>query len=181
MTQSKELSIGEVLQAKEFSDFLHAARDYCIFIETENSLTGIGFLRSVKTHLVQLYFLGLQLPSVYVQTEKDFESNIDNSSMKTVLRFIADRLLFSYYWVLLDPTNMSSSAQIGTGDLQDDLFSIYEDLKQALIVFDTPDASAKENAVWKFKFDFDFHWSEHCIEALSAIHHYLAKNKEENT
>jgi hypothetical protein len=39
------------------------------------------------------------------------------------------------------------------------------------------DIAVKENAIWKFKFDFYYHWGEHCLEALSAIHHHLIENK----
>jgi hypothetical protein len=177
VTPSKEKSVDEILKTAEFSSFLNAARVFCSFIETEKGLTGIDFLRMTQTHLATLYSLGRHLPSIDLQVDKDFESPIDDNAMKLLLNFIADRAPFIYYWVVLNPVDMDNSAQTGTGDLVDDLGDIYKDLKRAIIVFDINDLTAKENAIWKFKFDFDYHWNEHCIEALSSIHHYLAKNQ----
>jgi hypothetical protein len=177
VTPSKEISAEEILKAKHFSDFLNAAKNYCNFIETEDSLTEIQFLSVTQTHLVTLYYLARQLPSVHLQVDKEFESDIDDEQMKALLRFIGARVRFSYYWVVLNPVDMNNLAETGTGDLIDDLGDIYKDLKRALVIFETDDIAAKENAIWKFKFDFDYHWGEHCIEALSAIHHHLAEKK----
>lgn len=165
------------MKAKQFSDFVNAAKNYCNFIETEGSLTETEFLRVTEAHLVTLYSLARQLPSVHLQVGKDFESDIDDKQMKALLSFIGERVPFSYYWVVLNPVDMNKLAETGTGDLIDDLGDIYKDLKRALVFFYTDDIAAKENAIWKFKFDFDYHWGEHCIEALSAIHHYLTENK----
>ena len=156
---------------------MNAARQFCTFIETEDKLTKTEFLRLTETHLVTLYSYGRHLPSVHLQVNKDYESAIEDSVMKALLKSIGNRVPISYYWVVLNPVDINNSAETGTGDLIDDLGDIYRDLKCALIVFDIEDSTAKENAIWTFKFDFDYHWKEHCIEALSAIHHYLAESK----
>ncbi|MCW3075042.1 MAG: hypothetical protein JWP69_2111 [Flaviaesturariibacter sp.] len=97
--------------------------------------------------------------------------------MKTILKSIGGRVPFSYYWVVLNPVDMKNLAETGTGDLVDDLGDIYKDLKRAIVIFDTDDVAAKENIIWRLKFDFDYHWNKHCIEALSAIHHYLNETR----
>jgi hypothetical protein len=177
MTPSKEISADEILKTREFSDFLNSAKSFCSLIEEETSLTGTEFLQTAQTHLIKLYFLGRLLPSIHLQTDKDFETDIDDSTMKSLLQFIGQRVPFSYYWVVLNPVDEKNLAETGTGDLIDDLGDIYNDLKRGLLIFDIEDPAAKENAIWKFKFDFDFHWNEHCIQALSAIHHYLDDKK----
>ena len=128
-------------------------------------------------HLLALYSIARYLPAIQLQVDRDYEDTVNDSVMKPLLKSIGNRVPFSYYWVVLNPVDMNNLAETGTGDLIDDLGDIYKDLKRALIVFDIDERAAKENAIWKFKFDFDYHWNEHCIEALSAIHHYLADNK----
>ena len=177
MTPSTEISADEVLKTDVFSNFLNAAKAFCTFIETEGSFTEIEFLRVTQIHLATLYFHARQIPSVHLRVDKDFESDIDDKQMKLLLKFIGERVPFSYYWVVLNPVDIKNVAEIGTGDLIDDLGDIYRDLRRALIIFETDDIAAKENAIWKFKFDFDFHWNQHCIDALSAIQHYLAENR----
>lgn len=177
MTSPKEILVNEILNTKEFSELLNTAKEYCNFIETESKLTQIEFLREAQTYLITLYSLARHLPLVHLQTDKDFESDIDDNTMELLLKFIGNRVPFPYYWTVLNPVNMNNLAETGTGDLIDDLGDIYKDLKRALLIFDTDHIAAKENAIWKFKFDFDYHWGAHCMEALSAIHHYLIENK----
>lgn len=177
MTPSKEISVDKILKATELSNFLNAAREFCNFMETEKRLTEMEFLQVTQGHLVTLYSFGRHLPSIHLQVDKDFESGIDDNVMKPLLKSIAARVPFSYYWVVLNPVDTNNSADTGIGDLIDDLGDIYKDLKRGIMIFDIDDMAAKQNAIWKFKFDFDFHWNEHCIEALSAIHHYLIKNR----
>jgi hypothetical protein len=177
LTPSNEISAEEIFKAKQFSNFLNAAKDYCNFIETEGSLPESEFLRMTQAHLLTVYSLARQLPSVNLQVNKDFEGHIDDEQMKALLRFISERVPFSYYWSVPNPVDMKNLAECGTGDLIDDLGDIYKDLKCALLVFEVDDIAAKENAIWQFKFDFEYHWGEHCIEALSAIHHYLTERR----
>ena len=103
--------------------------------------------------------------------------DIPSDELKSILKFIAGRVPFSYYWAVLNPVDSENLAETGTGDLVDDLGDTYADLKEALIMFDKNEIDAQENAIWKFKFDFDNHWGEHSIEALYAIHHYLSENR----
>ncbi len=156
---------------------MNLAKKYCNFLETESKMTEIEFLKVIQAHLIELYSFGRNLPSVHLQTCKDFENDIDDNAMKSLLKFTGDRVPFSYYWTVLNAIDMNNLVETGAGDLIDDLGDIYKDLKCVLMIFDTIDSAAKENAIWKFKADFDYHWGDHCIEALSAIHHYLAKNR----
>ena len=162
---------------KEFFDFLNSARKFCSFIETENSLTENEFLLLTQNHLLTLYSTARLIPSVKLKSDKDFEVDIPSDELKSLLKFIAGRVPFSYYWAVLNPFDNQNLAETGTGDLVDDLGDTYADLKEALIMFDKGDIDAQENAIWKFKFDFDNHWGEHCIEALYAIHHYFYANR----
>ncbi len=36
----------------------------------------------------------------------------------------------------------------------------------------------KSLSLWKFKFDFDCHWGDHCINALAAVHYFLQIDAE---
>jgi hypothetical protein len=173
VSTNKEIPVEEILKTDEFKSFLSATREFLIFIETESGLSKREFAEVSQTLLVNLYLLARQLPAIQLTSEKEFESEIDKSTKDSIFKFISDRIPFSYYWVALEPLNMHKSAEWGTGDLTDDLADIYIELKSSLILFDKDDIEAKEEAIWRFKFEFNHHWGDHCIEALSAIHHYL--------
>ncbi len=97
--------------------------------------------------------------------------------MTRILELIGKKAPLSWYWAVLNPVDMDDLPETGTGDLIDDLGDIYNDLKEALTLFNRSNAGAKEHAVWQFKFDHENHWGEHCINALHVIHHYLYKNR----
>jgi len=156
---------------------LLTARSFCSLIETPQSSNEKEFLQIIQRLLLTLYTLGLDLPDIYVSADVDFDTNLSDTEMKRILKFIGARVPFSYYWVVLNPVDMQNLADTGTGDLTDDLGDIYKDLKTTLIMFDKEDSVAKENAVWQFKFDYDSHWNQHAIEALQAIYHYLYENR----
>jgi hypothetical protein len=164
-----------LFNSKELSDFVNAAREYCNFIEAESSLTGTALLQAIQKHLLELYFVATKLPAINLQFNESLDSCVDGDIIKLHLKLIAERLPFSYYWMVLNPSDMNSLAENGTGDLLDDLGDIYKDLRSAIVQFDSKDVAAKEEAVWSFKFDFDSHWGTHCIEVLSVIHRYLAE------
>lgn len=174
---SHNLTIEKILTAKEMNDFINTARSFCLFIETESSLSENDFLLITQQHLLTLYASVTQLPSFEMQNDKDFDAELTEERVRVVLKFISDRVPFTYYWTVLNPVDSNKLAEVGTGDLVDDLVDIYKDIKRGLLIFDEDDLGAKENAIWKFKFDFEFHWGEHCVEALYAIHHYIAGKK----
>jgi len=165
------LLADNIIETKEFSAFMSAAKKFCSFIETDLTVNGNDFIVSAKHHLVSLYFSGLTLPEVELEIGIDIDCA--DLEMKPVLKSIGERVPFSYYWMVLNPFDPNKLADIGAGDLIDDLGDIYKDLKRALILFESNDFGAKEHAVWMFKFDFESHWEQHCVEALYAIQNYL--------
>ncbi|GEO08272.1 DUF5063 domain-containing protein [Segetibacter aerophilus] len=177
MTDTKPLPIDEILRTKEFKSFVECAENFCLFIEKGTADAEKEFLIATQYHLLTLYNLGRNLPSVQLETDTEFDVKLDDKEMKAQLQLIANRVPFSYYWAVLNPVDLNNLAETGTGDLVDDLGDIYKDLKEALILHDKSEIGAMENAIFQFKFGYDNHWGEHCIEALYAIHHYLSQNR----
>lgn len=176
MTQPDHISLDQILAKKAFQDFVEAARNFCLLIETQQSDNPKEFLQTIKRHLLILSALGLDLPQIYLSSDLDLSLNLAETEKKTIRQFISDRVPFSYYWIVLNPTDAENDAEVGAGDLVDDLEETYCDIKCGLIMLDKEDFSAKENGVWKLKFDYDSHWNTHCIEALQVIHDYIADN-----
>jgi hypothetical protein len=177
VTDRKPLPVEQILSAKEFQTFVESAKDFCLFMEKGSADTENEFLITTQYHLLTLYNLGRNLPSVKLETDIEFDVKLDGKQMKALLQAIGDRVPFSYYWAVLNPVDLDNLAKTGTGDLIDDLGDIYQDLKEALILYDKPEIGAMENAIFQFKFGYDNHWGEHCIEALYAIHHYLSQSR----
>lgn len=177
MTHLNDIIIDIALTKKEFQDFLFFARKYCDFVEQKSNSTELENLKSFQTLLIELYRTGKVIPSVTLTHNLEFDTNLDDTTVKFITQTISDKIPFSYYWNLLNPTDSKNLAETACGDLVDDLADIYRDIKEAILMFDIDKIEAKESALWDFKFHYDNHWSEHCIEALFAIHHYLYENR----
>jgi hypothetical protein len=173
----KSIPVHQIITTKEFQTFVETAKGYCLFIEKGNAETQRLFIIETQQHLLTLYSLGRNLPSVKIETDIEFDVTVDDGEMKLLLNSIADRLPFSYYRAVLNPVDKVNLPETGTGDLTDDLGDIYKDLKEALTLYHQKEIGAAENAVFQFKFGYEYHWGEHCIEALYAIHHYLSEHR----
>ena len=167
------MNVDDIIRAQEFRDFYESVIDYCYYIEQDSITSTIDFLHNVRKKLLSLYINALNLPWVDLQSEIEYDNKLDDIEFDNILSYISDKLGDSrFYWQVFDPTNQDDTEPV-CGDLLDDLGDIYKDLKFSLVTFNLDKEDCKENALWQFKFDFDKHWYDHCINALSAIHYYL--------
>lgn len=172
-TLQQNLTTDQILLTKEFSDFYKAAIDFCDFIENYTTTTKADFMQSTRHHLLNLYDTALRLQWVDLQSNIAFDDKLHDKDIKPLLNSISDRLEGSrFYWHVFDPTNENVKEPV-CGDLVDDLGDIYKDLKNSINTFNLDKTGCKEHALWAFKFGFDKHWNDHCINALGALHFYL--------
>jgi hypothetical protein len=153
---------------------LKAADAFCLFIETYESKNSKFFLRLVQEHLLVLYSQMQELSLDNFSVNSDYKpEKIDDAKLKKTQSLIADRLSSGrYYWHVFNPLD-NADLEAVCGDLLDDLFDIYKDIKRSLLLFNDSSNLSKETAMWQFKFEFNNHWGEHCINALYAIHSFL--------
>ncbi len=167
------MTVDEIIQTEEFADFYKSAINYCDFVESYKAETKNDFLQIARHNLLILYSDALKLQWVDLQSNIECEEKLDADKFRKVLAFLEERIGNArYYWHVFDPTN-SKEKEAVCGDLVDDLGDIYKDLKYSIMIFNLDKEDCKEIAIWQFKFDFDKHWDNHCINALSAIHFYL--------
>jgi hypothetical protein len=169
------LSTDELLQTPTFAAYYQAAVDFCAFIEQKESCMPVDFLLATRPYLVRLYDTASALPWVELQSNKDYEEKLTVDTFHAALSSIAERLGEArYYWHVFDPLDDLDITPV-CGDLFDDLGDIYKDIKYALMIFHLGQEECQQNALWQFKCDFNTHWDQHCVNALSAIHFYLKR------
>lgn len=174
------LPFAEAKQASEFTEYYEAAGHFCLFLEESKGLSASGFLNKIRLHLLRLYAAALAMPAVELQSNKEYEDKLSADAFQAVLSRTAEQLGSArYYWHVFDPINDLDINPV-CGDLLDDLGDIYKDLKYSLMIFNLGKEDCEEIALWDLKYDFDAHWSQHCINALSAIHFYL-EHFQQNT
>lgn len=174
MISPVKMSGREILTTQEFLSFLSTARNFCALLETKQSISPKEFLAAIQRHLLILYSCGMNMRAIELQVPTDNEMEIPDIEMESMLRFIGESLQDRYYWHVFDPSDSNDTTSV-CGDLVDDVGDMYKDIKRSLLLFDTGSDEAKENAIWQFKFDFESHWGDHCVNALYAVHYFLQR------
>ena len=165
------LPLKDLIKTPEFIAFYKAAENYCDFIEHYDAHNE-QFLMAAQKHLFELYNVGKALQWVELESEINDDNETESNRRHDELRFIGERLGdCQYYWHVFDPSIENDTEPV-CGDLTDDLGDIYKDLKQGLLMYGIDKEHIKESAVWDFKFFFERHWGEHCINAIYAIHYF---------
>lgn len=169
------MAVDNITQTKDLIDFVEKAKRYCVFIETYKGDNYRRFLELLQKQLIELYSFGQALPVFELPTDRDIEEiDISDRDIEALLSFTSDRLPGRYYWTVFDPT-VDNDTESVCGDLVDDLGDIYKDLKTFLAGFEDADQDVKQNALWHLKWGFDNHWSDHCMNAIYAIHFFLKR------
>lgn len=170
--------VDKITQSQGFITFVETAKNFCSFIETKQSNSYQTFLATIQKQLIELYIYGAGLPEFSSPKDRDIkEVGITDKDIKEILLLIRDRINDPFYWTVFDPTDHNDTASV-CGDLTDDLGDIYKDLKTFLIEFEKGDDNVKQNALWQLKWSFDYHWNDHCMDAIYAIHYFLKNEKE---
>jgi hypothetical protein len=155
-------------------EFLTAAKQFCLFVEDETEQGERDYLLSTQKILLQLYQNAIAVEWVELTSDNDYETTVLQEKIR---QNIASMLKGNqYYWIKNNPIIIVNEP-MACGDLTDDLLDIYTALKQGLNVWQLDTDDSRENALWQFKFDFDSHWGQHCVNALYAIHYFIAARK----
>jgi hypothetical protein len=180
VTQPLNISIDNILKTSELINFLNVARNFCSLIEATQTVRPKEFLLAIQEQLLSLYSHGRNIPKVDLEEDSDIEVEIAVTDYRNITSLIGDKIPFQYYWHVFDPIDDMDTDPV-CGDLIDDLSDIYKDLKNSLFLFDSRNIKVKGEAIWKFKFDFDSHWSNHCANAINVIHYFLQKDNDFHT
>lgn len=164
------MNASEMNTSEHFSTFLQSARDYCDFIESAGRYSEVAFFEYTQKHLITLYINAQSLELVEVTFDSNFPPSLTKDIFLEVRTQLSNIVYSRYYWHMFDPSEQVDINPV-CGDIVDDLGDIYWDLKNAIMLYDKGSEEEVASAIWDFKFLFDHHWGDHCMNAQYAIHH----------
>jgi hypothetical protein len=168
-------SADEIIHTRRFIEFVEEVRRFCDFIEQNSVLDTRSFLQQLQSHLQELYLFGHELPLVDLYFNEEFGDPLPKAALQEISGSIAKRLGDNnYYWYVFDPADENNTAPV-CGDLSEDILSVYQDLKNPLLLFDTQAPAAMESALWSFRSNFTIHWGDHCVNAIYALHYFIQR------
>lgn len=145
--------------------FAEAAERFCAFVETRREVRRRVDLLELIGVICDLVSSAVALPSV----EPDNTEHAGNRvTTPRSLLFTVPRL----YWEVYEPfeglTEMATPEPT-LGDLADDVGDIYRDISDGLSAWRVGTVSASNEAVWRWKFNFEAHWGQHATSAIRAL------------
>lgn len=143
------------------SRFARVARQYCRLVENAERHSLQGRVKKFEVILGRLCSAAVQLPHVEPRTERTAQK------FRAELAHWPGFGRFDQYWEVFDPYQTDN---LVSASLSDDLLDVYVDLQRGFLLFDRGTADSVTDAVWDWRFGFLFHWGDHAVDALRALH-----------
>ena len=171
------MNYKNVISTEYFKSFINSTRKFCSYIE---SIQNENYLIELQRLLMEIYTNAMNLKTIELESNVEFQERLNDKEFGSIKTRTSNSLgEAQVYWTIFDPTENVFGEEKGVmGDLLDDIMDIYKDLKYQLMIFDLNTDDSIENAVWGFKFDFWYHWSNHAIDAMRTIHYVIEKTEK---
>lgn len=157
--------------SRQTIDFLTVANEYCHFFENASNYSKEEVALFASRILPLLYIKGSLLPEVEVQFPEATEHYLTEEQwefMFNELRAIfkkQDQFWSMQHWQFTDEPVKLSVAEL--------LTDVYQDLKDFIILYQSPLSEQKINAIDDVKKLFVSRWGFNCTLALPALHQII--------
>jgi hypothetical protein len=149
--------------------FVDAARAYRAYVEGAAALPLLDRLVQARERLLVLYHAGSRLPDVESPDGVEATRGDDRPPSWPGLGDHEE------YWEVFDPYQEDS---LVSTTLSDDILDVYRDVGQGLRLWDRD--LPREAAIWEWRFHFEWHWGDHAIDALRALHRACLREARAN-
>jgi len=149
--------------------FAVTARMFCNFA-TGGDGSEMNVVELLK-QLSELYRAALNLPTAWADDVSGGDDAIDG--LTTGMDLVVNRacaLPVSIYWTFFDPFTTSDPV---CRAISDDVSDIFLDIARGLAYFDS---NRKADACYHWAWHFQYHWGEHAVGAMRALHNYQSQN-----
>jgi Domain of unknown function (DUF5063) len=155
-----------------YGDFIPLVRLFCDSLVASESDRVVA-LESIRSALANLYAAAIKLPDVVDARYEDLpEDKTVLESRRKLVRERLDALLPKpLYWLIYEPFREPPEEAV-CSSLANDLEEISDDLYPGLLLLDSQPEEWSADVYWDWK-DSHYHWGDHAIDALSAIHKLL--------
>lgn len=155
------------LSSADVDRFVLAARNYVSWCESPHIDDDPDEFRlATLARLAELYAAAQYLPDAVSDDGPDVPEEC--AGLRDVLMANIAPMPFQMYWDTLDPTNLYEEANIGCGDIFDDLLDVHSDISDGLWLLDQ---GFPNDAIWHWRLLY-FHWGEHVVSVMRALHLY---------
>ena len=155
--------------------FYYRARAFCNLIEN-TSHYGHKELQHLVSALALLYSEANRLILCDLDEVDDEQQppSVKQTEREVIVNRVTAALHQDYYRVV-DPLNIYESPAPTMSQISDDLTDIWQELTVGLRLWERGNAKDRRLAQWHWAFSFSFHWGLHAVNAITYMHHTLAR------
>lgn len=171
---------------KKGEEFSKLAEELIDTVDNKLDLKRIDFMLITHRLLSKIYHAGSELPGVKgIKTKKvsskQFRKEDKDLSKATKLFFKRMRRMNKllgkkdYYWFVFNPLDKKDGKNPYKYSISGDLGEICQDLKKGLDFWKLDDPRQKQEAIWEWQFNWEYHWGDHALNAMKALHWNIQK------
>lgn len=144
------------MELEKAEKFLSSAISFCELVENYKTNNDNDKLNKLLISVSSLYAQAMSLPQVEPENiyVSDFNFDLPNLNLGKN----------ETYWTVFEPYTFEEPVR---GSLTDDLIDIYKDLKQGVLLYQRDE---QLEAIWHWKFHYEYHWGRHALNAMRALH-----------
>lgn len=159
--------------SKEVIDFVSSANAFCSALESVSEQNRIAFLRIMQQMLPELYLRILQLPEL----ENIFEEGNEKFVTVEDWNAVHDAMLlklgeFDDYLEVFDK-KIEESEEPVSRSISEDLSDIYQDIKDALMLYRVGTNELMNDAIWECRQNFETYWGQKLVNVMRAVHNLM--------
>ena len=162
---------------KNTIEFVTVAAEYCAFIENCGVYTSKAFFETCVKLASLLYLKSALLPEMDENGFSDLQQYVTENTYMDIQEAIKQKTAqFDEY---LDVVNEDSQYNDTTiAYISEDLADVYQDLKDAIVNFQSADLQIMNDALRECRDNFQDYWGQKLLNALRSMHSALYSSTE---
>ncbi len=155
--------------SRKVLEMLTVANEYCLFLEKAEEYSCEELLNFLQKIAPLIYLKSVLLPDIEVTDETAVEHYVNEEQWENLFNLLYIKFGKTDQFYFIDMHEKSHSDPV-KGSLAECFTDVYQDLKDFVLLYQSPIKTFKENAVKECKRLFETRYGYRLINAQAAIH-----------
>lgn len=175
-SEKKNILPEDLIYSKEVIEFITAANEFCLLLESINTVTREEFIEQTYKLLILLQLKTILLPKPETISEEQTESFITEADWHFIDNEISTKLgSFEIFSDLREPADPENSVEISISEC---LTDTYQDIKDFTQLYQFGNLEAITQGLRECKTNFEQVWGPRIMIVIREFHMLLNGNKD---
>jgi hypothetical protein len=169
----REENTEHIVYSKSVIEFATVAKEYCSFIENQQSHSLQQFLSTIQKLLPLLYLKTSMIPALSDDDAETPEKYLTEVDYTFLLNKLSVKLGSHDSYLEVFDQGMQFSETPIESSISENLCDIYQDLKDFIFAYRMGTTEIMSDALWECKKNYEEFWGQKLVNVLRAIHALL--------